>query len=78
VKLCAVIRVHKANRVKGVEPPTWVIEQAVLATDTSHRAEFAPHLHADDRTDTHHVPPSGYIRVCVPLTMVQERLDLGA
>jgi hypothetical protein len=79
VKLCAVIRVHQAQRIRGVEPATWAILQAELvdgsvATDLD---EFKPHLHADDRTDTHHAVGQGFIRVCVPLTMVQESLPLG-
>jgi hypothetical protein len=79
VKLCAVIRVHQAQRVRGVEPPTWAILEAELVQGeiTSDTAAYAPHLHADDRTDTHHAVGQGFIRVCVPLTMVQESLPLG-
>lgn len=74
MKLCAVIRPYRTKRIPGVSPAAWVIQEATLEVEPP---EWAPHLHADGRTDTHYPLPVGVIRVCVPLTMVQETLELA-
>jgi hypothetical protein len=72
VKLCAIIRLPHAGavtRVPKMRPTTYVIHAAELR---------AARLHEDGDTSSHGVLPVGDMRVCVPLTMVQESLDLGA
>jgi hypothetical protein len=69
MKLCAVIEVRKAGRVKGVEPPTWTIREAHLVSALLHQ----PHT----EKAAHHSLPAGQIRVCVPLDLVQETLPLS-
>jgi hypothetical protein len=70
VRLCAILEVQDAGRMPGVKPATWVIRQATLVSS---------YLHEDGDLSAHETKlPLGMMRVCAPITMVQETLDLGA